>query len=60
MSNTNLHVEETTTEIKEDLYMWLDEDLEEIQEDDSTWKDAFLDMLDDEEFDYDYESEYED
>lgn len=60
MPNTNLYVEETMAEVEEDLYMWLDEDLEEIREDDSAWKDALLDLLDEEEFDYDYEGDYED
>lgn len=59
MANTNLYVEEAMAEVEEDLYMWLDEDLEEIREDES-WMDQYIDLLDEEEFDYDYEGDYED
>lgn len=59
MANTNLYVEEATAEVEEDLYMWLDEDLEEIRDDES-WMDQYIDLLDEEEFDYDYEGDYED
>lgn len=58
-TNTNLWAERTVAEVEEDLYMWLDEDLEEIREDES-WMDQYIDLLDEEEFDYDYEGDYED
>ena len=55
---TNVETE-TKTAVEDLIWMWLDEDLEEIEEDESNWRDEFESMLDEEEFEYDYDDDYD-
>lgn len=63
-TTTDLWVERIAEAAEVDPYKWMDEDLDEIREDDPVdeYRDQYFDMLDEEEFDCDYEDEgdYED
>ena len=55
MPTTDTWIEETAKEVEE-LESWMDEDLEEIR-DDENWLDQYVDLLDEEDYDYEYDED---